>query len=240
MSSSPQRLSGPTFFWDANGQPTTRSSHRVEQLYTICRLYRARVAGWCMVGRSTWIRLTGALDQTFLALALRVFSRIPAWWDVARAVLLSKRQALLPFPPLARVEQTDEKPDPPWKLLEDFQGLAIAQQDKVARNLAVLWGHFEEAFGGLSGYLRSPETEQLLYLEKLKAASDRMRQARGTDGAFHYVTVELLRQYVGCFQEGRSDDAAITLAAWVSGLIDRGRRLTAETSAPFTSGQARD
>ena len=58
---------------------------------------------------------------------------------------------------------------------------------------------------GRSGYLGSLETEQVLYLEKLKAASDRMRLAQGTDGAVHYVTVELMRQYVGCSGESLSD-----------------------------------
>jgi hypothetical protein len=149
-----------------------------------------------------------------------------------RAVLLAKTQAALPFLPPAAAEPKDEEPDPVWELLEDFQSLAIDQQEKAAKNLALLWGHFEDSFGGLSGYLGSLETEQLLYLEKLKAASDRMRQARGTDGAFHYVTVELMRQYVGCFQESRSDEAAMTLATWVSDLIDRGRRLMVGTSIP--------
>lgn len=232
MSSSPQRLIGPSFFWDANGQPTTRSSRGLEQLHTIGQLSRARIARWRRVGRSTGIRLAGALDQTSLTSALGVISKIPAQWDVVRALLLSKIQALLPFFPLAQVEQTEEEPDPAWELLADFRNLAIDQQDKAAKNLALLWGDFEHSFGGLSGYLGSPETEQLLYLEKLKAASDRMRLARGTDGVFHYVTVELMRQYVGCFQESRSDDAARTLAAWVSGLIDRGRHLTIKTSAP--------
>jgi hypothetical protein len=53
-----------------------------------------------------------------------------------------------------------------------------------------------------------------------------MRLARGTEGAFHFVTVELMHQYVRGFQDRRSDQAAITLATWVSGLINRGRSLT--------------
>jgi hypothetical protein len=165
-------------------------------------------------------------------------SAIAAWWEHFRPIVRSKTQALLPFLPGAVTESMDEQPDPVWSLLADFQSLGAAHQDKAARNLALLWGHFEESFGGLSGYLAMPETEQLLYLEKLKAASDRMRLARGTEGAFHFVTVELMHQYVRGFQERRSDRAAVTLATWVSGLIDRGRSLTEETSTSVSSAQA--
>jgi hypothetical protein len=237
MSSSPQHLSGPTF-WDANSQPTTRSSRRLEQLYTACQLRWKAVDGWRKAGRSMWIRLVGGLDQIVLASALIGLPKIPAKWDALRPVLLSKARALLPFLPLASAEQKDEEPDPVWELLEDFQSLAIDQQDKAAKNLALLWGHFEASFGGLTGYLGSAETEQLLYLEKLKAASNRMRLAHGTDGAVHYVTVALMHQYVGGFQESRSDEAAMTLATWVSGLIDRGRRLAVEMSSVSNGARA--
>ena len=236
MSRSPQHLSGPTS-WAANGQSTTRSSHRLEQLYTACQLCWKAVDGWRKAGRSMWIRLVGALDRIFLASALIGLSKIPAKRDALRRVLLSK-QALLPFLPLASAEQKDEEPDPVWELLQDFQSLEIVQQDKAAKNLAVLWRHFEDSFGGLCGYLGSAETEQLLYLEKLKAASDRMRLVRGKDGAVHYVTVALMHQYVGGFQESRSDEAAMTLATWVSGLIDRGRRLTGEMPIVSSGAQA--
>jgi hypothetical protein len=238
MSSSPQRLSGPTFFRDANGQSTTRSSHRFEQLYTTCQLCWKTVDGWRKAGRSMWIRLVEALDQIVLASALIGLSRIPAKWDALCPVLLSKAWALLPFLPFASAEQKDEEPDPVWELLEDFESLEVDQQDKAAKNLALLWGHFEASFGGLTGYLGSAETEQLLYLEKLKAASNRMRLAHGTDGAVHYVTVALMHQYVGGFQESRSDEAAMTLATWVSGLIDRGRRLAVEMSSVSNGARA--
>ena len=237
MSRSPQHLSGPTS-WDANDQPITRSSHRLEQLYTAWQLRWKAVDGWRKAGRSMWIRLVGALDQKFLASALIGLSKIPAKWDALRPVSLSKAQALLPFLPLASAEQKDEEPDPVWELLQNFQSLEIVQQDKAAKNLAVLWRHFEDSFGGLCGYLGSAETEQLLYLEKLKAASDRMRLARGKDGAVHYVTVALMHHYVGGFQESRSDEAAMTLATWVSGLIDRGCRLTGEMSIVSNGAQA--
>jgi hypothetical protein len=185
-----------------------------------------------------WIRLVGALDQIFVASALIGLSKIPAKWDALRPVLLSKAQALLPFLPLASAEQKDEEPDPVWELLQDFHSLEIDQRDKAAKNLALLWRHFEDSFGGLSGYLRSAETEQLLYLEKLKAASDRMRLDRGKDGGGHYVTVALMHQYVEGFQESRSNEAAMTLATWVSGLIDRGRRLAGEVSIVSNDAQA--
>jgi hypothetical protein len=237
MSSSPRHLSGPTF-WDAYGQPTTRSSRRLEQLYTACQLRWKALDRWRKAGRSMWIRLLGTLDQLFLDSTLIDLSKIPAKWDALCPILRSKTQALLPFLPFASAEQKDEEPDPVGELLEDFQRLEINQQDQAARNLTLLWGHFEDSFGGLSGYLGSAETEQLLYLEKLKAASDRMRLARGPDGAVHYVTVALMHQYVGGFQESRSDEAAMTLATWVSGLIDRGRRLTGEMPIVSNSAQA--
>lgn len=238
MSNSRQRLSGPIFFWDAKDQPVTRSGHRLEQLYTICQLRWKTIEGWCEAVRSTWIRLVGVLDQTFFTSALGVRPRTLIRRDVVRPVLFSKTPVGLPFLPLASVEQKDEELDPAWKLLDDFESLEMDQQDQAAKNLALLWRCFEDSFGGLSGYLGSLETEQVLYLEKLKAASDRMRLAQGTDGAVHYVTVELMRQYVGCFQESRSDEAAMALAAWVSGLIDRGRGLTVAAPILSTGAQA--
>ncbi|WP_133239386.1 hypothetical protein [Microvirga sp. KLBC 81] len=124
--------------------------------------------------------------------------------------------------------------DPAWDILAEFQMLETSNQDKVAKNLALLWGHFEDTFGGLSGFLAEPAIEQSQYLEKLMMASRRMRPARGSDVAFHYVTVELMRQYVCCLQAGRSDRAALSLATCVAALINRGRMMapTITASAP--------
>jgi len=50
-----------------------------------------------------------------------------------------------------------------------------------------------------------------------------MKLARGSDVAFHYVTVEVMRLYVGCLQSKRSDRAALSLAACAAAMINRGR-----------------
>jgi hypothetical protein len=92
-------------------------------------------------------------------------------------------------------------------------------------------------FGGLSGFLVEPQVEQSLYLDKLMTASRRMKIARGSDVAFHYVTVELMRHYVHCLQLGRSDQAALSLASAVAALINRGRMMTPAITADLASQQ---
>ncbi|MBM6580860.1 hypothetical protein ILT44_11755 [Microvirga sp. BT689] len=92
-----------------------------------------------------------------------------ARWERVRPAVRSKAQALLPFLPVPKMEPMEEL-DPVWSLLQDVQSLGVDHQDTTARNLALLWDHFEVAFGGLSGSLVTPETEQLLSLERLKAA----------------------------------------------------------------------
>ncbi|WP_262271838.1 hypothetical protein [Microvirga yunnanensis] len=223
MTISPQHLRSQSFFWDADGQSTSRSHHKLEQFYTSCRRRWQSVKTGSAVARSNLNQILRTLDRMLLAPAVLILPKAYASWGTVRPVFLSRAQAWLPWLSLATAQQEDEEPDPAWALLEDLQNLKADQQDKTAKNLALLWKSFEDSFGGLSGYLQSLETEQLLYLNKLKAASDRMRLARGTEAAFHYVTVELMRQYVGCFQAGRSDQAAMALATCVSGLIDRGR-----------------
>jgi hypothetical protein len=181
---------------------------------------------------------TGAvIDQTVLATALIVLPKVFAGWDALRPALLSRTQALLPFIPMASAEDEALESDPVWDLLAEFQALAPDQQNKAAKNLALLWNHFEHMFGGLSGFLAEAPVEQSLYLDKLMTASRRMKIARGSDVAFHYVTVELMRLYVCGLQQGRSDRAALSLASHVAALINRGRMMTPAITADVDSCQ---
>jgi hypothetical protein len=79
--------------------------------------------------------------------------------------------------------------------------------------------------------LEESQTERSQYLEKLMAAFQRMKLARGSNVAFHYVTVELMRQYVCCLQQRRSDRPALSLASCVAALINRGRLMTLAIAA---------
>lgn len=67
------------------------------------------------------------------------------------------------------------------------------------------------------------------------AASLPTRLARGSEGTFHDVTVELIRQYVCCLQMERSDPAGLSLATCAAALINRSRMMiTAITTAVTT------
>lgn len=226
MSSSPQFRNDFTFPWSVDHHPQNGLIERIEQFYKLCHLRWPIVEKYGEAARPVLHRVGGLVDQTVLASALIVLPKVFAAWDSVRPALLSNARALLPFLPLADADQEALDQDPIWELLMDFKTLEPDQQDKAAKNLALLWGHFEETFGGVSGFLAEPKTEQSLYLDKLDTASRRMKLARGSEVAFHYVTVELMRQYVGCLQTGRSDRAALSLATCVAALINRGRMMT--------------
>lgn len=224
MSSSPQSRSGFTFPWSDSESSKNDLIGKLEQVYRLCHLR------WRIVERSgeaahpVLQRVSRTLDQTVLAAALIVLPKVFAEWDRLRPALLSNARALLPLIPLAKgagCENTEQ--DPIWELLTEFKALNPDQQDKAAQNLALLWGHFEDTFDGLSGFLAEPQTEQTLYLDKLATASRRMKLARGSEAAFHYVTVEVMLLYVGCLQSKRSDQAALSLAACAAAMINRGR-----------------
>ncbi len=236
MSGLSQPRSNFNFPWHVDDEPKSGLLQRLELFYKLCHL-QWRLAGKCGDAvRPALSRVSGTLDQTILATALIVLPRVFAGWDAARPTILAHTRTLLPFIPLATPEEEALERDPVWELLAEFQALDPHQQDKAAKNVTLLWGHFEDSFGGLSGFLAEPQSEQLQYLDKLMTASLRMRPARGSEVAFHYVTVELMRQYVSCFRLERSDRAALSLAACVAGLINRGRMLTPaltdQTSAP--------
>ncbi|WP_150117733.1 hypothetical protein [Microvirga vignae] len=111
-------------------------------------------------------------------------------------------------------------------VLGEFEKLSRDQQDKVAKSLALLWDTFIEVFGGVSGFQTASPIEQQAYIERLSTASRRMEVARGSDVAFHYVTVELMRQYVSFLQTSSKNPRAIVLAGAVAPLIDRGRGIS--------------
>jgi hypothetical protein len=235
MSSPPQSRSDFTFPWSVDHQPQNALLERIEQFYRLC-LLRWRFIETCrQAARPTFERTGAVLDQTVLATALIVLPKVFAGWDALRPALLSHTRALLPFIPIASAEDEALASDPVWDLLAEFQALAPDQQDKAAKNLALLWDHFEHLFGGLSGFLAEPQVEQSLYLDKLMTASQRMKVARGSDVAFHYVTVELMRHYVHCLQLGRLDRAALTLASSVAALINHGRMMTPAIAADVES-----
>ncbi|MGO4526678.1 hypothetical protein AB4097_17675 [Microvirga sp. 2MCAF35] len=226
MSSPPQCRSEFTFPWSVDHQPQNRLIEKLEQFQRLS-LLRWRFLEACrQAARPRLAQARALLDQTALATALIVVPRVLAGWDTLRPRLISHSRALLPFLPIPSEEEEALATDPVWELLAEFQALAPDQQDKAARNLALLWDHFEHMFGGLSGFLAEPAIEQSIYLDKLTTASRRMRLARGSQVAFHYVTVELMRLYVSYLQGGRSDRAAMTLASNVVALISRGRMVT--------------
>ena len=65
-----------------------------------------------------------------------------------------------------------------------------------------------------------------------------MKLARGSEVAFHFVTVELMRLYVEGFMLGRRDRAALALASTVSVLIDRGRMMTPALTHDSATGSS--
>ena len=227
MSSSPQHRTGFVFPWSADDQSRHELIEKLEQVYRLCHLRWRIVEQYGEAARPVLRQIGRALDQTALAAALIVLPKVFAEWDRLRPVLMSNARTLLPFVPLVKTAEDEAlEQDPIWNLLGEFKALAPDQQDKAAKNLALLWGHFEETFAGLSGFLAEPQTEQALYLNKLDTASRRMKLARGSDAAFHYVTVEVMRLYVICLQTGRSDRAALSLATAAATLINRGRMMT--------------
>jgi hypothetical protein len=231
MSSSPEHRSVFAFPWHDDSQPESGFVQRLEPFYKWCSVRWKRVETLREKTSSTLSRIGGSFDQTLWASALIVLPKAFAGWDAVYPEALTKARALLSFVPLASTDEDALEHDPAWEILDEFQKLDASDQDKAAKNLALLWGHFEDTFGGLSGFLEESQTERSQYLEKLMAASQRMKLARGSNVAFHYVTVELMRQYVCCLQQRRSDRPALSLASCVAALINRGRLMTLAIAA---------
>ncbi|WP_230531247.1 hypothetical protein [Microvirga roseola] len=156
-------------------------------------------------------------------LAPKVLARL----QETHPALVARARTVLPFL-LDVPEPEPEEPDPVDIVIAEFGKLERDQQDKVARNLSLLWDNFREVFGGASGFQAAPPIDQKLYLEKLEAAARRMEVVKGSEAAFHYVTVELMRQYASFLQTGSTDEKAVALARLVAPLIDRGHRMSAK------------
>jgi hypothetical protein len=158
--------------------------------------------------------------------------------DLARHWQVRAYPAILPYarhwlPFIAWPEPTERsgEPDIVQQVLHDFEALDEEAKVKVARNLGLLWENFQSSFGGISGFLSAPQIEQDAFMDRLKAAAERMATARGSSAAFHYVTVELLRQYMSFFKTGRSDGNALRLASCAANLIDQSRQISAQPIA---------
>jgi hypothetical protein len=231
MNSSPEHRSVFAFPWHDDSQLERGFVQRLEPFYKWCSVRWKRAETLREKTSSTLSRIGSSFDQTLWASALIVLPKAFAGWDAVYPEALTKARALLSFVPLASTDEDALEHDPAWEILAEFQKLDASDQDKAAKNLALLWGHFEDTFGGLSGFLEESQTERSQYLEKLMAVSQRMKLARGSNVAFHYVTVELMRQYVCCLQQRRSDRPALSLASCVAALINRGRLMTLAIAA---------
>lgn len=226
MDGSPQSPSGYISLWDADKQQAKEARARPEWIDAILQRFRPVAAASVQINA----RIRNIAQQG----AQRVRAASPralAVWQAAQPVLLSHAGKLLSYLPNADAAHDSTKPTPVQILLTEFEKLESVQQDRVAKNLVLLWDNFQSMFGGISGFLSAPETEQNTFMERLKAAAERMETARGSDAAFHFVTVELMRQYISFLQTGRADTQALSLATCVVSLIDRGRTMASEPMA---------
>lgn len=149
-------------------------------------------------------------------------------WQAVRADIGVRLRMLLPALAEGAGPDPADEPDPVRSIMSEFEELGQEQKDKVARNLALLWSSFIDAFGGVSAFQSASTTDRQAYVDRLGAAARRMEAAKGTEAAFHYVTVELLRQYVFFLQIGSTDQGAVALAQLVAPLIDRGHAMSPE------------
>jgi hypothetical protein len=163
--------------------------------------------------------------DTLAALTNALAARVVSSWQTLSPAAIAQLRRLFPSLPVAG--GPNEEHDPVRLVMAEFDDLSSDQQNKVAQNLALLWNSFTSVFGGVSGFHAASPTEQREYLEKLQLAARRMESAKGTEAAFHYVTVELIRLYIGFHQAGSTDQGAVALAKVVAPLIDRGHRLSA-------------
>lgn len=201
----------------------------LRQLHTlaqgsIIRLWNRRGAS---LVRHHVARLTGQA-----LLLTRGFSpRLQNVWEKTSPIFHSQIRKLPPSVPLLAPPDANEveEVDDVRSVLSEFENLTREQQDKVAKSLALLWDAFIDLFGGVSAFQTASLVERQAFTKKLDTAARRMEIARGSDAAFHYVTVELMRQYVSFLQIGSKDPRAITLAGLVAPLIDQGRRANAES-----------
>jgi hypothetical protein len=149
-------------------------------------------------------------------------------WQVGCPAFLTLACKLFPSLPLIAPPEKIQEVDAVQLILGEFESLSREQQDRVAKNLTLLWESYISVFGGVSAFQAASTTERQAYIKKLEAACHRMERAKGTEAAFHYVTVELFRQYISFLQLGSRDRSAVALASVVAPLIDRGHKMPAE------------
>ena len=223
MDGSSRRL--PAYF-DVTGATDADGANRASRLAKVRGLVKPYVPRHraLVVAKHRFIRRRK--QATFLAKA--VADRARTEWETGYPVVLRHLRERFPSLPLGAASGPDDGTDPVLMILHEFERLDGGQQEKVARNLALLWNSFMSVFDGVSGFQAASAVDQQAYFEKLEAAAHRMEAARGTDAAFHYVTVELIRRYIGFLQIGSTDPKAVALARLVAPLIDRGHKLGAE------------
>jgi hypothetical protein len=202
------------------------------------REHRARLTALATSEEGLLARIAVATGAT----VVRLISRYPE--QFARLVMHGERIApdhvlraqsrfpSLPWPGL-------EAPSPEQVILDDLDALSPQQKDAVAENLALLWNCFAEEFGGVSGFLAEPATQQAAYLAKLDTAAKRMEPAKATEVGHHYVSVALMMHYVSSFQGRSTDQSAIAMSNRVAELIDRGRHLKATKESTEKAPQGR-
>lgn len=220
MNGSSQRLPAYSIAPKADAAGNNKASRQLRQVRVLVRRSASRLG----VPLPSKQRLTRRSEKVVL-LMQAVTDRARAEWRAGYPIVLRRLQERFPSLPLGQMPDPNGEPDPVELVMDEYDGLEPAQQDKVARNLALLWSSFTGAFGGVSGFQAASATEQQSYVEKLEAAARRMEAARGTEAAFHYVTVELIRQYIAFLRIGSTDPKAVALARLVAPLIDRGYRL---------------
>jgi hypothetical protein len=229
MDSSPQNLSTYTFLWDADKLSKNGSDEGQGRFGLLWQAQKEFFRTAAEASLSAKRKILSRLHHTVFLSTLIVVPRVLAVWQEVHPVLAAHSRKLFPFLAPAKTAPESEEPDIVHAILSEFECLGQDQQDKVAKNLALLWHNFQDMFGGISGFLAAPHTEQEIFMERLQAAVDRMETARGSQVAFHYVTVELMRQYISFFLIGRADQKTISLAACVVSLIDRGSHMTASS-----------
>ena len=150
MSSSPEHRSVFAFPWHDDSQPESGFVQRLEPFYKWCSVRWKRAETLREKTSSTPSRIGGSFDQTLWASALIVLPKAFAGWDAVYPEALTKARALLPFVPLASTDEDALEHDPAWEILAEFQKLDASDQDKAAKNLALLWG-------ALRGHVRRAE-----------------------------------------------------------------------------------
>jgi hypothetical protein len=223
MSGGTNQTASNLSIWDIDNSYVSTSERWLRQVQDLWSPYGRQI-------RKGHAHVLSVCRQTHL-MAAAVRPKLEAEWQRLRSVLLSQAHRLIPSLVEAEAATASHEPDMVQEILGEFEALRSDMQDKVARNLALLWDNFQDAFGGISGFMAAQALEQDAFMHKLNAAAERMRPARGTSAAFHYVTVELMRQYVTFFRSGRSDPKAVRLATCVVSLIEHGRGMPKEPIA---------